>query len=397
MTRLTASWLTDPAAEAVCGALAAEGFRSLFVGGCVRNTLLGEPVTDIDIATDARPADTIRLTETAGLRAVPTGVAHGTVTVISGGQAFEVTTFRRDVETDGRRAVVAFSDRVEEDAARRDFTMNALYATMDGTLIDPEGGLSDLQARRLRFIGDPARRIAEDYLRILRFFRFYAWYADPAQGPDAEGLAACAGGLDGLAHVSAERIGQEMRKLLSALDPAPAVAAMAQTGALAHVLPGAVGQPLPALVHLEAEANAKPDPFRRLAAMGGADPATRLRLSRVEARHLQELRADLASGQSVAELAWRHGAARALDVALLRAALGAGSLPADLDARIAQGVAAEFPVKAVDLMPVLHGPALGAQMKALEAAWIASDFTLGHRELLQIVNGSGDNTPADRE
>ena len=156
------------------------GHRAYFVGGCVRNALIGAEVSDVDIATDARPERVAALAFRAGLKAIPTGIAHGTVTVVSGGHAFEVTTFRRDVATDGRRAVVVFSDDVAEDAARRDFTMNALYAAADGTVIDPTGeGLADLAARRVRFVGEPARRIAEDHLRVLRFFRFHAWYGDP--------------------------------------------------------------------------------------------------------------------------------------------------------------------------------------------------------------------------
>jgi poly(A) polymerase len=184
--RITGDWLAQPGTQALCGALEAAGYRALFVGGCVRNALLGVSVADVDIATDARPETVTRLAEAAGLRVVPTGIEHGTVTVIAGGVPHEVTTFRRDVETDGRRAVVAFAQDVAEDAARRDFTMNALYADLRGNVIDPLSGLPDLVARRLRFVGDAHQRIREDYLRILRFFRFHAHYGDPDQGMDAE-------------------------------------------------------------------------------------------------------------------------------------------------------------------------------------------------------------------
>ena len=224
--RVSGAWLSDARTQQVLGLLADDGHTACAVGGCVRNALLGAPVTDVDIATSARPDRVMALAEGAALRAVPTGLAHGTVTVVAGGQGFEVTTLRRDVATDGRHARIAFSDRVADDAARRDFTMNALYARADGTVLDPLGGLDDLRARRVRFVGDPDNRIAEDYLRILRFFRFHAQYG--ANGPDAEGLAACAAGADGLARLSAERVTAELRKLLAAPDPAPAVAAMAQ-------------------------------------------------------------------------------------------------------------------------------------------------------------------------
>ena len=172
MTRIKEAWVNDPDTQKVCAALTDGGAQALFVGGCVRNALLGVPVSDIDIATDARPERVVQLAEKAGIKAVPTGIDHGTVTLVSGGVPHEVTTFRRDVETDGRRAKIAYSDRVEEDAARRDFTMNALYARPDGTVLDPLGGLPDLRARRVRFIGRAEDRIREDYLRSLRFFRF---------------------------------------------------------------------------------------------------------------------------------------------------------------------------------------------------------------------------------
>ena len=250
--KVLGAWMEHPATQAVCAALTAAGYRALFVGGCVRNALLAMPVADVDIATDARPEAVTALAEQAGFKVVPTGIDHGTVTVIAEGIPHEVTTFRRDVATDGRRAVVAFATRIEDDAMRRDFTMNALYAEADGRVIDPLGGLRDLIARRMRFVGTAEARIAEDYLRILRFFRFHAWYGDPDQGIDPEGLAACATLSAGLETLSAERVGAEMRKLLAAPDPAPSLASMAQSGVLQRVLPGAEARALPVLVHLEA-------------------------------------------------------------------------------------------------------------------------------------------------
>ncbi|MFL9503520.1 CCA tRNA nucleotidyltransferase, partial [Rhodopseudomonas palustris] len=289
--KVAGDWLAEEGTQALCAALETAGHRALFVGGCVRNALLGVPVADVDIATDARPETVSVIAEKAGFRVVPTGIDHGTVTVIAKGVPHEVTTFRRDVETDGRRAVVAFSTRIEEDAARRDFTMNALYADRSGAVIDPLGGLPDLRARRVRFVGDAEARIREDYLRILRFFRFHAQYGDPDQGLDAEGLAACAALSAGIETLSRERIGAEMRKLLAAPDPAPSVAAMAAAGVLAQVLPGADPRMLAPLVHLEGS-----EPIRwlrRLAVLGGEDVTEALRLSRAEARDLAALRAAL--------------------------------------------------------------------------------------------------------
>ena len=379
---VTGDWLTHPGTQSVLGVLQDAGHTALAVGGCVRNALLGAPVGDVDIATDARPDRVTELAQAAGLRVVPTGIDHGTVTVFAHGTGYEVTTFRADVETDGRHAVVRFSDDVAEDAARRDFTMNALYARADGTLVDPLGGLPDLHARRVRFVGNAVQRIREDYLRILRYFRFSAWYGDPAQGFDADALDAVARNLDGLDRLSRERVGAEVVKLFSAPDPAPAVAAMAQTGVLARVLPGADAVFLAPLVHLEQGLDLPPDPLRRLAALGVTD-GDALRLSRAQARHLALLADQVAGTAGPGELGYRLGAVTARDVLVLRAALF-GTVPdpgALSEAQI--GAAAVFPVVAQDLMPGLTGKALGDRLADLEARWIASGFALGKAALLR--------------
>lgn len=378
--RIAGDWLARPGTQALCRALEAAGHRALFVGGCVRNALLGVPVADVDIATDARPETVTRLAEAAGLRVVPTGIEHGTVTVIAGGVPHEVTTFRRDVETDGRRAVVAFAQDVAEDAARRDFTMNALYADARGNVIDPLGGLPDLVARRLRFVGDAHQRIREDYLRILRFFRFHAHYGDPGEGMDAEALAASAELAEGVDGLSRERIGSEIRKLLAAPDPAPAVAAMAQAGVLARVLPGSDTRALAPLVHLEGDL--PPRWQRRLAALGGHDVEERLRLSRADAAVLAALRDAVGRGWSPAALGWKLGAEGGRDAVLLRAALLESPLPTDWQTDVARGAASVMPVTAIDLMPDLQGAALGARLKEIEARWLASDLRLTRSDFL---------------
>lgn len=384
--RLEADWLGAPATRAVTGALTGGGHEALFVGGCVRNALLGRPVADIDIATDARPEAVMALARNAGLKALPTGVEHGTVTVIARGRVFEVTTFRRDVATDGRRATVAFAASIAEDAARRDFTMNALYARPDGEILDPMGGLPDLLAGRVRFVGDPAARIAEDYLRILRFFRIHAWYGDPEGGLDAEGLAACAEKQEGLARLSRERVGAEMTKLLAAPDPAPAVAAMAATGILARVLPGADAETLAPLVAAETAAGTAPRWQRRLAALGGRPEWSEgLRLSRAEGKAIAATAAALGEDEGPAAAAYRHGAEAARDAALIRAAALGLPPPGDLEGEIARGKGAVLPVAARDLD--LSGPALGRALRQMEAAWIASDFTLGRAELVRRSGG----------
>ncbi len=385
--RLEADWLARPGLRAVIDALGGECF---LVGGCVRNALLGQPVTDIDLATPLAPEAVVDRLGAAGVKAVPTGIEHGTVTAVAEGVGYEVTTFRADVETDGRRARVRFSGDLAEDAARRDFTMNALYARPDGEIIDPVGGLRDLRARRLRFIGDPHARIREDYLRILRFFRFTAWYAADI---DADGLAACAELAEGIEGLARERIGHEMRRLLAAPDPAPAVASMAAAGVLMRCLPGADPTLLAPLVHFEGEAGAAPDWLTRLAALGAEAPETDLRLSRAESRELETVRALIAEPVPVALAAHEHGPRAARAMALLAAAAGDPDRLAGLEAEIARGAAAEFPLKGADLVAagMQPGPQVGAALDAAKARWIASNFSLDKQALLGEALGKGHN------
>src|SRR5882757_937630 len=285
--RLDAAWLGDPPLGDLIAVLDRDGEEARVVGGAVRNTLLGEPHGDIDIATTALPSEVIRRTRAAGFKAVPTGIEHGTVTVIAAGQPFEVTTLREDVETYGRHAKVMFGRDWRRDAERRDFTMNALSAARDGTIHDYVGGVEDIAARHVRFIGDAATRIAEDYLRILRFFRFHAAYGEGP--PDPEGVAACISGRAGLGELSRERVRMELIKLIAARHAVPALAAMTEAGLLDRVLGGV---PLLAscanLIKLEAVLALAPDPIRRLGALAVFVPEDaermrdRLRLANTE-------------------------------------------------------------------------------------------------------------------
>jgi len=385
--RVTGDWLENGATQSVLGMLTRAGFHALCVGGCVRNALLGVPVTDVDIATDALPETVSDLAEKAGLRAVPTGIDHGTITVVADGTGYEVTTFRHDVESFGRHARVAFSADLKQDAARRDFTMNALYAHADGRVIDPIGGLIDLKARRVRFVGAPEDRIREDYLRILRFFRFYAQYGDPAHGLDPDALAACAAHSAMLETLSRERIGAEMRKLLASSDPAPSVAAMAASGVLGHVLPGADARALPVLVHLE---GGKPGGWlRRLAVLGGEGATEGLRLSRTEARDFGLIRDGFASDEGPAALGYRLKTALATDVLLARAALMGQPMPDKWQAEVARGAEAVFPLRPADLMPALQGAALGSALKRAEKYWIAQGFRPDRETLAALARRTG--------
>ncbi|HEY3697631.1 CCA tRNA nucleotidyltransferase [Phenylobacterium sp.] len=381
------AWLTAARTAAVFDALEAAGGPGCarFVGGCVRNALLGRKVDDLDIATPLTPDMVTAALRAARLKAVPTGVEHGTVTAISGGKPYEITTLRRDVETDGRRAVVAFTDDWGEDAARRDFTLNALYADRDGTVFDPLGsGEADAHAGRIVFVGDAATRIREDYLRILRFFRFTAWYGRGV--PDAAAVAACAALKDGLGRLAAERVSKELLKLLAAADPRAAVALMAETGVMAEVLPEAAG-----LARSEAlAALGVRDPELRLAALLPDDPAVaaaaarRLRLSNdlrdrlvAAADGAVPLDAEMTAAEARRAL-YALGARTVAD----RAWLGAAADPTAaagwrrLAALAHDWRKPKFPLSGADVaaLGVRRGPRVGALLREAEAWWVENDF-----------------------
>ena len=377
--RLNGEWLSAPATQAVLAVASGPDGPALIVGGTVRNAVQGRAVGDLDIATPMRPEKVMARARRAGLGAIPTGLDHGTVTVVAEGRGHEVTTFRRDVETSGRHAVVAFTTDIAEDAARRDFTMNALYCDAEGRVIDPLGGLADALAGRVRFIGDARARIAEDYLRILRFFRFTAVYAD---GPaDAGGLAACAELAEGIARLSAERVTAEMLRLLGAPHPARALAEMAAAGVLARVLPGADVAHLPALERLEAAADLPPRWLRRLLVLGGDSGGWRL--SNAERRALEAAERALAAPEAPAARGHLLGEEVAADVLLAEAARTGAILAEDALAEVARGAAAAFPLGAADLMPpYTPGVALGTELARLRALWLADGLRMDRAALL---------------
>jgi poly(A) polymerase len=294
-----AAWLTAPETRSVMEALSADGGVARFVGGCVRNALMGVPVEDVDIATTETPERAMALLAAKGIKVVPTGIDHGTITAVTGGRHFEVTTLRVDVATDGRRADVAFTGDWLADAGRRDFTMNALYADADGTVHDPLGGRDDVKARRVRFIGDAHARIREDYLRILRFFRFHAWYG--AGEPDDAGLRACAEEREGLRQLSGERVRDELLKTALADNAPAAYRQMAAAGILNIVLPEANRlDRFEKLVEIEAQQLfvQNPAPMLRLGAMIDLDKpgiealAARLKLSNKDRDRLVRMLTD---------------------------------------------------------------------------------------------------------
>lgn len=376
-----AAFLGDPAFGRVMTALERDGDQARVVGGAVRNTLLGEPVDDIDIATTAPPETVVARAAAAGLKPVPTGLAHGTVTVVAAGRAFEVTTLRADVETDGRHAVVAFSRDWQQDARRRDFTMNAVYADADGRLFDPVGGVDDALARRVRFIGDPAGRIAEDYLRILRFFRFHARYGEGA--PDPAGLAAAVDMKDGLDRLSRERVGTEMGKLVLAKSAVSVLSDMQSAGILSSVLKGDgdVAR-LGAVIAGAARQGAAAGLELRLAALAidHAGLAEALRLSNREKKRIEAIDVWCAAfarrldAVAIKEAVYRAGNEVAFDALLLAAATSRSEAPADLVDLARHFAAPPFPVTASLLMAEGYapGPALGEELRRREADWIAA-------------------------
>ena len=380
-------WMTSPETRAVMDALG----EACFVGGVVRNSLMGREVSDIDIATPLTPDEVTKRLEAAKLKAVPTGVEHGTVTAISNGRPYEVTTLRRDVSTDGRRAVVTFTTDWAEDAQRRDFTMNALYADATGEVFDTVGGVADLKAGRVRFVGDPVTRIREDFLRILRLFRFHAWYGKGEI--DKPALQACAAEKAGLRQLSGERIAKEMLKLLAAEDPVPVLRSMAATGILSEVLPGELNiVRLERLVAIDGTNFFQPDAILRLAALlpdraaAAHEITDRWKLSNADRDRLADIAGNTdkivsyLSIKEVRKLLYKLEIARFKDRVLLKWAED----PKETNfiqwrALLAMADAwqrPKFPLDGGNVMAagVPQGPLIGKILAEVEEWWIDSDF-----------------------
>ena len=396
-----AAWLREPPLSKLLDALNRDGEEARVVGGAVRNALIGEPVGEVDLATTALPDEVGRRAAAAGFRIVPTGIEHGTVTVILDGRSYEVTTLRKDIETFGRHAKVAFGRDWKADAERRDFTMNALSAA-NGTVHDYVGGLADLRARRVRFIGDAGKRIAEDYLRILRFFRFHAAYGQGA--PDADGLAACIAGRAGLDHLSRERVRMELMKLLVARHATPAMAVMAEAGLLVTVLGGVPDlASFSNMAKVETALGLAPDAVRRLGALGVrvAEDAIRLwqrlRLANAEHDRLAYMasawwRVSPGHDKDARALLYRLGPERFADRVLLAwtrsPAPSTDSAWHSLATLPQRWTAPAFPLKADDFLKrgLAKGPALGVALRAAEEAWIAADFPADPAAIASIAD-----------
>jgi len=386
-------WMTAPETVAVLDALEGAGAEVRFIGGCVRDALLNRSVNDVDLATDALPEVVVRALEAAGIKAVPTGLKHGTVTAVSNHRPFEITTLRHDVETDGRHATVAFTDDWEADAARRDFTFNALSLSRDGVLHDRFGGEQDLRNGIVRFVGDPKQRIEEDVLRLLRFFRFHAHYA---KGDfDAPSLAACRALASRVPRLSVERVWSEMKKLLAAPAPAPVVRRMAEIGALASVLPDPIGvDRLDRLIRVEKEAatrwpNIAGDAIRRTGALlppdgaSAAEAARHLKVSTAERARLVSIAdglgqpPDMTTEPALRRLRRRLSQEAMVDLALVLWAESGNEEPSAAAVEIAlTWTPPDFPLSGRDVtvLGVKSGPDIGRLLAAVEEWWIAEDF-----------------------
>ncbi|MGV8938913.1 MAG: CCA tRNA nucleotidyltransferase [Allorhizobium sp.] len=409
MTNLSKeTWFQDPALTRIMTLINADGGEGRVVGGAVRNSLMGLEVGDIDMATTLLPQTVIERAKAADIKAVPTGIDHGTVTLVLDGRGFEVTTLRRDVATDGRHAAVAFGTDWQVDAERRDLTINALYVDQAGEVIDLLGGIADIETKTVRFIGDAEARIAEDYLRVLRFFRFFALYGSGR--PDADGLRASARAKGQLSTLSAERVWSELKKLLSAEDPGRALLWMRQSGVLGEILPETEKwgiDAIPGLVAAEKALGWSPDPLLRLGSIVPKNAerlkalAARLRLSKAEAAFLDQFARAPAVPEGVTDIAfdrmlYEHGtdgiaAQLRLDLALARAkavteaaALARAGRLSSLLSRAEAFSKPEMPVGGADVLAagIAAGPEVGRLLGQLEIQWMQSNFTLDREKLL---------------
>ncbi|WP_375415103.1 CCA tRNA nucleotidyltransferase [uncultured Bradyrhizobium sp.] len=406
-----APWLSSGPAMRVLELLNGDGEEARVVGGAVRNALLRIPAGDIDIATTALPEEVVRRSKVVGIKSVPTGIGHGTVTLVVDGQPFEITTLRQDIETFGRKAKVAFGRDWVGDAQRRDFTINGLSVSSDGTVHDYVGGLQDIAARRVRFIGYPDRRIAEDYLRILRFFRMHAAFG--AGHPDHVGYLACIRGRAGLATLSAERVRMEILKLVVAKGAVDAVVAMEDGGLLLSILGGvAYRGPFANMIAAERDLGQKPNATLRLGALGVATTedarrlAIRLRLTNGETKALDSMghrwwRLAGMDQATARRRLYRLGAARYRDRLMLawaRAGVDADPAPwRELATLPERWSAPKFPLKAADFVArgISQGPALGHVLTLAEDAWLAADFPLQESALTAIADRSAERFARD--
>jgi len=375
-------WLRNPSAQKLSKLYKNFGYQVLFVGGCVRNTILKMPVTDIDLATDAQPEEIIKIAKENNIRFVPTGLAHGTITLIIDNKNYQITTFRTDFDHDGRYAKVEFTESLLLDASRRDLTINALYCNHVGEVIDPLNGLDDIKKQKIKFIGNPNERIKEDNLRILRFFRFQAIYGNKNLEIDSIALEACHNHKSKLAALSKERITSELRKILSAPNPLEVIIKMNETGVLNELFQKVSIDSLEAYLKTEKKFKININWLGRLLSLQVTQEEERLKLTRCEFKFLKQTKSAIENQIHVLEFSYYNGVENGKIYSILQNFRHNIILSKNLLNQINSLATKKFPITAKDLMPEISGKKLGEALRSLEDRWIKSNFTLSKKELL---------------
>lgn len=375
-------WLRNPSAQKLSKLYKNFGYQVLFVGGCVRNTILKMPVTDIDLATDAQPEEIIKIAKENNIRFVPTGLAHGTITLIIDNKNYQITTFRTDFDHDGRYAKVEFTESLLLDASRRDLTINALYCNHVGEVIDPLNGLDDIKKQKIKFIGNPNERIKEDNLRILRFFRFQAIYGNKNLEIDSIALEACHNHKSKLAALSKERITSELRKILSAPNPLEVIIKMNETGVLNELFQKVSIDSLEAYLKTEEKFKININWLGRLLSLQVTQEEESLKLTRCEFKFLKQTKSAIENQIHVLEFSYYNGVENGKIYSILQNFRHNIILSKNLLNQINSLATKKFPITAKDLMPEINGKKLGEALRSLEDRWIKSNFTLNKKELL---------------
>jgi len=375
-------WLRNPSAQKLSKLYKSFGYQVLFVGGCVRNTILKMPVTDIDLATDAQPEEIIKIAKENNIRFVPTGLAHGTITLIIDNKNYQITTFRTDFDHDGRYAKVEFTESLLLDASRRDLTINALYCNHVGEVIDPLNGLDDIKKQKIKFIGNPNERIKEDNLRILRFFRFQAIYGNKNLEIDSIALEACHNHKSKLAALSKERITSELRKILSAPNPLEVIIKMNETGVLNELFQNVSIDSLEAYLKTEEKFKININWLGRLLSLQVTQKEESLKLTRCEFKFLKQTKSAIENQIHVLEFSYYNGVENGKIYSILQNFRHNIILSKNLLNQINSLATKKFPITAKDLMPEISGKKLGEALRSLEDRWIKSNFTLSKKELL---------------
>ena len=375
-------WLRNPSAQKLSKLYKSFGYQVLFVGGCVRNTILKMPVTDIDLATDAQPEEIIKIAKENNIRFVPTGLVHGTITLIIDNKNYQITTFRTDFDHDGRYAKVEFTESLLLDASRRDLTINALYCNHVGEVIDPLNGLDDIKKQKIKFIGNPNERIKEDNLRILRFFRFQAIYGNKNLEIDSIALEACHNHKSKLAALSKERITSELRKILSAPNPLEVIIKMNETGVLNELFQKVSIDSLEAYLKTEEKFKININWLGRLLSLQVTQEEESLKLTRCEFKFLKQTKSAIENQIHVLEFSYYNGVENGKIYSTLQNFKHNIILSKNLLNQINSLATKKFPITAKDLMPEISGKKLGKALRSLEDRWIKSNFTLSKKELL---------------